>query len=303
MRNIKQIALIGYGYWGKRLLRYLQEQFDVVCVFGRSLKKEGIFTNRMEDAFTSKIDAVVIATPIDTHYEITKKALEAGKHVLCEKPLAQHSAEVEELMKLAEKKRLVLMTEFTYTFSKGLNHARKIIDNGGIGTLMAMELSLRYVGRFLKFDVYWLLASHMLSVLDMFISLDKLTFKKIEIIQGETGVIVFDGQIRGQIFVSINYPHRDSKVVFYGEKGTLIYNALESPACSLIRYIREVGVLANKLVVGKEEFQHDESNNLMCAMKEFANALEVGDMQRRNLKRAFQVTHILEMMEGEHGHR
>lgn len=296
---MKRIALIGYGYWGKRLLRYLWHHFDVACVFGRTVRKEGIFTNRIKDAFADGIDAVVIATPIDTHYELAKQALEAEKHVLCEKPLAQRSVEVQKLVELAKKKNLTLMTEFTYTFSKGLNHAKEIIDNDGIGTLMAMELSLRRVGRFSKFDVYWLLASHMLSVLDMFVPLDELiTFKKIEIIQGETGVIVFGGRIKGQIFVSINYPHRDSKVVFYGRKGTLIYSALGSPVCSLIRYTREVGVLANKLVIGKEEFQHDESNNLMCAVREFANVLEVGDTQGRNLKCAFQVTRILEMMEG-----
>lgn len=294
---MKRIALIGYGYWGKRLLRYLWHHFDVACVFGRTVGEEGIFINRIKNAFADGIDAVVIATPIDTHYEIVKQALEAGKHVLCEKPLAQRSVEVEKLMKIAKKKKLVLMTEFTYTFSKGLNHAKEIIDIGGIGTLIAMELSLRYVGRFLAFNVYWLLASHMLSVLDMFIPLDELAFKKIEIIRGETGVIAFDGRIRGQIFVSINYPHRDSKVVFYGTKGTLIYNALESPTVSLIRYTRKIGALANKLSAEKEEFHYDEGNNLRHAVSRFADALEAGDMQEENLRQAFRVTNILEMIE------
>ena len=294
---MKNIALIGYGYWGKRLLRYLEEQFNVVSVFGRSLEKEGIFTNRISDVFVDKVDAVVIATPINTHYEIVEQALKAGKHVLCEKPLSQHSVEVEKLMKLVEKEKLILMTEFTYTFSKGLLYAKNIIDNGSIGKLLAMELSLRYVGRFLKFDVYWLLASHLLSILDMFVPLDKLTFKKIEIIQGETGIICFDGQIKGQIFVSINYPHRDSRVVFYGDKGTLKYDTLDKMTNSLIKYRKKEGVLADELIVDRDGFQYDESNNLKHAVCYFANVIKVGNIKNSNLNRAFQVTRILEMLE------
>lgn len=288
----KRIALIGYGYWGKKLFLYLMERFDVVCIFGRSLKKEGIFTNKMEDVFANEIDAVVIATPIDTHYEIVKRALKMGKHVMCEKPLAMCSAEIKDLLELAKKEKLILTTDFTYTFSRGLNYIEKLIDKNDIGKLVAMELSLKRVGRFLKFDVYWLLASHMLAVLDMFVLLDNLVFKKIEIIRKETGIILFDGQIKGQIFVSINYPHCDSKITFYGTRGTLIYNATELPTVSIIQYDRKV----NELIIGKKEVQYDESNNLRYAVNYFANMLEVGEIQRENLERAFRVTNILEMI-------
>ena len=294
---MKNIALIGYGYWGKILLRYLEEQFNIVCVFGRSLEKEGIFTNRISDAFTDKIDAVVIATPINTHYEIVVQALKAGKNVLCEKPLTQHSAEIEKLMKLAEKRKLILMTEFTYTFSTGLHYAKNIIMDDGIGKLIAMELSLKKVGRFLKFDVYWLLASHLLSILDMFVPLNELRFKKFDIIHGETGVIFFNGRIRGQIFVSLNDPHRDSKVVFHGDKGTLTYNPLSKITNSVIRYGQRAGTLADKFIVSKDEVHCDESNNLRHAVCYFADTIEADDIKNSNLERAFQVTHILEMLE------
>jgi len=297
---MKRVALVGYGYWGIKLLQYLKESFDVVCVFGRSLKKEGIFTNRIEDAIVNGIDAVVIATPIDTHYKIAKRALKAGKHVLCEKPLTQSYIQAKELAELAKKENLTLMTEFTYTFSRGLNHAKKIVNDGNIGPLVAMELSLRYIGRFLNFNVYWLLAPHMLSILDMFVPLDKLTFRKIEIIHGETGAIFFNGSIRGQIFVSINYPHRDSRVVFYGARGTLTYSALESPAVSSIQYVRKKGLLAERLITKREEFCYDESNNLRYAVSYFANTLAMPNLHRKNLEQSLRVTSILESLEKQH---
>jgi len=271
-----------------------------LCGLQGTLKKEGIFTNRIEDALADKIDAAVIATPIDTHYEVVRQALESGKHVLCEKPLTQHFEEAKELTCLAEKNELILLTNYTYTFSRGLNHTKEIINNGGIGTLQAMEMSLKHVGRFLKYDVYWLLASHMLSVLDMFTPLEGLSFRRTSFICRETGVILFDGQVRGQISVSINYPLRNSSITFYGSEGTLVYDALESPAINLIQYTRKTKVASNELITKREWFHYDETNNLRHVVNRFADALKTGDMCRENLDRALRVTSVLEAMEGKH---
>ena len=294
-----KIALMGYGYWGHKLRPYLEEQFEVVKIFGRSLESGGIYTNHLSEALADDIDAVVIATPIDTHFEVAKQALEAGKHALCEKPLTQIAAEAIKLTRLAEIKKLILMTEFTYTFSLGLAYAKTLIESFGIGKLLAMDLSLRNVGRFLKYDVYWLLASHMLSILDMFIRLDKLNFKKTDLIPGETGTIAFDGPIKGQIFVSLNYPHKEARVVFYGTEGTLKYNALDSPAISFVRYRRARGVSSNKLICGKGELISDEKNNLGNAVSRFAGAIRSEELYRENLEQSLRVTTILEELEKE----
>ena len=99
------IALIGYGYWGKRLCRYLKEEkgFNLKYVCTRNNDK--IWADE-------SIEAVVIATPIDTHYKIAKMALLMNKHVLCEKPLSLKVEEVLELKKIAEQKNLLLLVPY-----------------------------------------------------------------------------------------------------------------------------------------------------------------------------------------------
>lgn len=298
------IALIGYGYWGQRLYRYLKsnENFFVKYVFGRSLKEDKEFTSDINKIWQDKdIRAVVIATPIDTHYSVIKEALLCNKNVLCEKPLALRTEEILELKTISEQKNLLLLTEFTYTFSKSLEKAKRIIDDGLIGEIESVQLSLKYAGRFLKYDVYWLLASHLLSILDMFIPLEKLNFNKVDFIKhngrAETGLLLFKSEkVSGEMTVSLNYPDRAAKVTIYGEKGTLIYTALSQPSLSISWYNRTEGILSDELVTKKEFYFFDEGNNLKYAVEYFHKALE--GSANSNIDTAIKVTKILEMLEG-----
>ena len=141
-----EIALIGYGYWGKRLYRYLKinKNFLVKYVYASSLKNKKEFINDINKIWNDeRIKAVVIATPIDTHYSLVKKALLHNKNVLCEKPLALKTKEVLELKRIAKQKKLLLLTEFTYTFSRSIKKAEKIIEDGLIGKIESMELASR----------------------------------------------------------------------------------------------------------------------------------------------------------------
>lgn len=290
---MNKCALIGYGYWGKRFLRYIQEKFDVKYAYGRTIKEGGIFTNDIDKIWNDKeVDSVVIATPIDTHYFVAKTALLHGKNVFCEKPLAQSSSEIIRLNEIATSNGLALATEFTYTFSKSLKTAQELVNNGVIGELQAMDLSLKYVGKFLKFDVYWLLASHLLSVLDMFVPISMLNFRKINFIDKETGIILFDGAIKGEISVSVNYPDRETKVIAYGSEGTMVYDGLSQPSLLYILYRKLEGALANELVLEDKNYFFDEFNNLMYAVEYFRDVL--AGNEQTNLTRALCVTKVLE---------
>lgn len=292
---MRKIALVGYGYWGKRLLRYLEDQFDVAYVCHRNADESGRFTPSIEKVLNSDVEAVVIATPIDTHYEIAKKALECGKHVLSEKPLAQASREVRELTEIASENELHVITEFTYTFSSGIQQAKKLVEGGMIGDLLSMELSLRYLGRFLKFDVYWLLASHLLAVRDMFVPLVENDFSLVEQISGETGVIEIAGKTPGYISVSLNYPQRETRIVLYGSEGTIVYDGINQPTLSLAVYRKKPGVLANEMIDHVQYFHHDEQNNLRNAALFFAGVLDGTNDATSNLQAALDVTKILEL--------
>jgi predicted dehydrogenase len=294
------IAQIGYGYWGKKLYRYLSADkklfLKYVCDF--SLQNNGKFINNLNIILEDKnIKAVVIATPIDTHYELVKKVLLSGKSVLSEKPLVLKLKEALELEKIADKKKLLLLTEFTYTFSKAVEKAKKIIDSGAIGKIESMELSLKYAGRFLKQNVYWLLAPHLLSILDVFVPLESLNFKKIDFIKHEnrteTGLILFrNKEVSGKITVSLNSPDKEMRVIIYGQKGTLVYSSMAEPALKFTCYKKTESVPGDKLITKEKSFFINEKNNLKLAVDYFYKALN--KQVKSNIDRAILITKILE---------
>lgn len=227
MQRITNTALIGYGYWGQRLYRYFKsnENFLLKYVFGRSLQDDKEFTSDLNKIWKDQtIQAVVIATPIDTHYSIVKKALLCKKNVLCEKPLALKTKEILELKRISEQNNLLLMTEYTYTFSCALLHAQKIIDEGVIGPVKSVCITIKQLGRFLDYDVFTLLGTHALSILDLFYPLRRCNFHSrtlmynTDLVTG--GLIHFESKDRdfsGYIDVSLHCPIREKKVVIYGE--------------------------------------------------------------------------------------
>jgi predicted dehydrogenase len=284
--NKINIALIGYGYWGKVLHKYLDtsSRFNLkhVCDSKTSL-----------DTVWPDVEAVVIATPIETHYPLVKEALLQGKHVLSEKPLTLSIKEGLELKKLAEDQGLVLVTEYTQTFSKSLKEATKI----DIGQLQAIDMVVRHLGRFMEHDVYWLLASHCLSILDMFTPLKSLKFQRNDYLKTEdrteTGVITFKGQdIKGQISLSLNYPGKDYQVVIYGSKGTIIYDTQQKHVLRVVWYKKIYKKLPNELTQEEKTFDIDESNNVKLAIDYFHNVIT--GKEKTNLDRALEITKILE---------
>ncbi len=296
------IAQIGYGYWGKRLYRYLKSHkgFNLKYVCAFNIKEEKEFIKDINKIWNDKtIKAIVVATPIETHYLFTKKALLCNKSVLCEKPLVLRKKEAIELKKIAEKRNLLLLTEFTYTFSKSLEKAKKFIDSDELGKIDAIEMSLKYAGRFLKYNVYWLLASHLLSILDVFISLKNLNFKKVDFIKHkkrtETGMILFQNKnASGKITVSLNYPEKEMKVIIYGQKGTLVYSSMIKPSLKFICYEKTEGILGDKLITKEKSYFIDEKNNLEHAVEYFYKALR--KQAKSNIDRAVLVTEILEKL-------
>lgn len=280
------IAIIGHGYWGSKLLKYVPEYFYVKYVADSKFDKSMIWNDR-------ETRSVIVATPIDTHYSIVKDALLHGKNVLCEKPLALKTERCLELKELSEKQRVALLTEYTWTFSKGLMKAQ----DTDIGTIKAIEMDIKHLGRFLRWDVYWLLASHMLSILDMFVPLATLEFKKIDFLKdrglAETGMILFKGgEVTGRINISTNYTEKETKVVIYGTKGTIIYEPLVRNSLRISWYEKTEGLLAKDLLTEMRTYCFDEMNNLKYAIEYFCRAIR-GNVET-NINTAISITKIIE---------
>ena len=283
-----KIALIGVGYWGSKLKKYveLNKHFDLkyTCDINSDLNK--VWNDK-------DVTAVIVATPNKTHYKIVKLALMHGKNVLSEKPLTLKTKECKELKKIASDNNLLLLTEYTYIVSKALNKAKVLIDKGKIGKILGIEMFVKHLGRFGGGNVYWLLGSHMLSVLDMFIPLEKLSFEKNDLVvskgQVETGIISFRGKVSGQIFLSLNYPKKEVKVIIYGEKGTMIYDPISQPTLSLGIYKRLKWII--DLSLQRKNFYIDEKNNLKYMIEYFYKTLT--GQAKSNVDRAISITKIL----------
>jgi len=172
------LAVIGYGYWGPNLVRNFQEtegvrvraccdldkkRLELVASKYPSIETASDFDRVL---LNPKIDAISIATPVATHYELARKALEHGKHVLVEKPLAASVAEAESLVDIAAKHSLTLMVNHTFIYTGAVRKMKEIVDSGDIGELYYFDSVRINLGLIQKdVNVLWDLAPHDLSIL------------------------------------------------------------------------------------------------------------------------------------------
>jgi predicted dehydrogenase len=173
-----RIAVIGLGYWGPNLVRNLHEVIDTEVAWVCDLDEGALElvgrrypavrrTTRLEEVLADPtVDAVAIATPVTTHAPIATAALEAGKHVFVEKPLAASSDEGRALIALAEQKGLVLMPGHTFLYSPAVNMVKKMITSGELGDIYFISTSRVNLGLHQKdVSVAWDLGPHDFSIL------------------------------------------------------------------------------------------------------------------------------------------
>lgn len=282
-------SLIGTGYWGSILKKHILEHpsFQLLQEGGSKYPKEKIWN----DPETS---LVVIATPVDTHFDITVKALKHGKNVLVEKPISLSSERARKIEKFATAKNLRVIVEYTMNFSPALNMlAEGEIDIGGIE---AYEMRVGHAGRFytdINKDVYWLLGSHLLSILDMFEPIDIFNFKPHTIIKNNeiatTGALIFE---RGILRGSLNHPRKECTVVIYGTKGTATWSSVHKPSLEVTWYKRTPKKLATNLIQTTKTFDTDETKNLDPMLDYVQQVLT--RKKETNLSRAIRITEVLE---------
>src|SRR5919197_571618 len=142
-----RVGLVGLGYWGPNLLRVLSGMSDVRLGWMCDLYAErlGHFerlypsvqaTTNCEDLFEDpRLDAVLIATPVFTHFDLASRALAAGKHTFVEKPLAPSTEQAEELVEVAAARNLALMCGHTFIYSPPVRAVKRILDAGELGDI------------------------------------------------------------------------------------------------------------------------------------------------------------------------
>jgi predicted dehydrogenase len=173
------VGVIGYGYWGPNLVRNFGDQPECRVVhiadadadrLAHAVRRyPGITTSRDAGGLLSDpaVDAVAIATPVSTHYELGMAALRAGKHVLIEKPLAATSEEARRLVDEADRRGLVLMVDHTFVYTPAVRKMRELTVAGELGDLYYYDSVRINLGLFQRdVNVLWDLAVHDLSIMD-----------------------------------------------------------------------------------------------------------------------------------------
>ncbi|OGK17073.1 oxidoreductase [Candidatus Roizmanbacteria bacterium RIFCSPHIGHO2_01_FULL_39_12c] len=173
-----KIGVIGYGYWGPNLVRNFFGNNDCKIIKVADTKPERLFllkkhypaikaVNQADEILNDRsIEAVVVATPVATHFPLGKKTLESGKHLLLEKPMASSLFEAEKLVELAKKKKKVLMVDHTFVYKDAVRKIKQMIDERIVGKLRYLDSTRTNLGLFQPdVNVLWDLAAHDVSIL------------------------------------------------------------------------------------------------------------------------------------------
>jgi len=242
-----RIGVIGYGYWGPNVVRNFhgQDKSQVVAVCDKSPQSLRRVRQAYHDMYVTEdaqevlsatnVDAVAVVTPVWTHYEIAKAALENGKHVFVEKPFTCTSAQAEELIELADRKNLKIMVDHTFLFTGAVRRIRQFIDDGTLGDLFYYDSTRVNLGLFQHdVNVVWDLAPHDLSIMGYLINAKP----EAVVATGErhlNGVadiafltIYYPNQLIGHINVNWLSPVKVRTTLIGGEKKMLVWNDLEA---------------------------------------------------------------------------
>lgn len=242
-----RIGIIGYGYWGPNIVRnfHTHDGSEVVLVCDKNSKcierlkrahPSMAFTTDANEVLKSpNIDVVAVVTPVWTHYELAKAALENGKHVFVEKPFTYSTSQAEELIELADRMNLKIMVDHTFLFTGAVRKIRELVETGALGDLYYYDSLRVNLGLFQHdVNVIWDLAPHDLSIMD-------------HVIREKPEAVVATGErhlngVEDVAFITVYFPKRiiahvnvnwlsPVKVrttLIGGEKKMLVWNDLEA---------------------------------------------------------------------------
>ena len=288
MKAFVTIAQIGTGYWGPNLLRNLisNERCKVKIVVDISKERRAVVkrlypsvhvSNSIDDILDdSEIDAVVIATPVSTHFELAIKLLEAGKHILVEKPMARTVEEVEQIEFLSLKKNLVAMAGHTFLYNSAVRYVKKVIDSGDMGDIRYVYSQRLNLGRIRSdVDALWNLAPHDISIIQYWLNdvdPEGVSRKGVDYIQDGIDDVVFlsvnyPDKVMAHVHVSWLDPHKVRKITVVGSRKMVVYDDMaENKVAIFDKGIDPLAVLGQNMDYdnpGSLEFNHRSGDVIM----------------------------------------
>ena len=319
------IAVVGYGYWGPNLARNVIERSDLElrALCERDASRGEAFSSRypgipVECDFENvladpEIDAVVVATPPQTHYPLVRDALMAGKHVLVEKPLATTYAHGCALVDLASERGLVLMPGHTFVYSPSVNAVGDLIRNGIVGEVFFVTSSRMNLGKYQRDGVICDLAPHDLSILMHWLDEPVVQVSTSGCTVFQQGVpetafitLTFASGITANIQVSWLSPRKVRQMVIVGSKRMVQYDdtASDEPVRVYDRGMDMDTAGGAPASFGEYQLTYrsgdviipriDAYEPLSLELQDFSSAIRTGSMPRSNSALGLEIVSVLE---------
>ncbi|MBS3114676.1 Gfo/Idh/MocA family oxidoreductase [Candidatus Woesearchaeota archaeon] len=239
-----KLGIIGCGYWGPNLVRNFNSINGVEIAYCADLDENRLshvkslyqkieitrdYNSILED---EEVEAVVIATPVETHYKIASDALKANKHVLIEKPITNNSKDAIELIRLAEKNKEILMVDHTFEYSAPVRKIKEILKSNELGKILTIDMIRVNLGLFQeKINVIWDLAPHDVSMLLYYLEETPLTARAIGQSYIRDGIeddaritLEFKDKIVANMHVSWLDPCKTRRTTIVGNKKMLVFD-------------------------------------------------------------------------------
>lgn len=310
----KKIAVIGAGYWGKNLVRVFHElgalyavcdsQKENLAEVQKTYKTPRLFSQWSEIIKSPEIAAVVVATPAITHYEITKMALLSGKDVFVEKPLSLHCQEAQELKKISEEKKKILMVDHLLHYHPAVVKLKEMVDKGVLGKLQYIYSNRLNIGKLRSEEnILWSFAPHDVSVI---LSLAGRSPKRVAA-EGEAylqeGIydttithLSFSDKLKAHIYVSWLHPYKEQRLVVIGNKAMAVFDDVqkEEKLCIYphkIEWINQAPV-ADK--AKKEVISIEAKEPLFQACSHFLKCLQTRERPLTDAAEAIRVLKVLQ---------
>lgn len=321
--DVLKMGVIGAGYWGPNLIRNFSQLggSDVIACADLSEDRLSHIKSLYHQIETTQdhrklldndeIDAIVIATPPKTHYDLAMDAIKAGKHVFVEKPLATSGEECEGLIEAAARQKLILMVGHTFVYTAAVNKIKEVIESGELGDVYYISTTRVNLGIFQDdINVIWDLAPHDVAILNYILD-DK---PENVAAQGHsyirTGVedvaflnIRYPGSIMAHIHVSWLNPNKIRNTIVVGSRKMLVYDDVSSLEKIRI-YDKGVTVQPHYDTFGEFQLSYrfgdifipklDDSEPLKVASQHFLDCINKGVVSRSSGVHGLDVVRIIE---------
>ena len=306
------IAVIGSGYWGKNLVRnfYRLGVLKLICDKNESIlnqfKKE--YTDvetclNLENVFDhDDVNAVVVATPAESHFEVARKALLAGKHVFVEKPLSLNETKGQDLVKLAERNELILMVGHILQYHPAVIKLKELINTGELGKIQYLYSNRLNIGKIRNEEnILWSFAPHDISVILMLLGempesvyATGGSYLQRKIPDTTLTTMDFPSGVKAHIFVSWLHPYKEQKLVVVGDKKMAVFDDVSQD--KLVLYPHRIDWLGRIPVASKEAAEvvsvlREEPLKLEC--QHFLECIKNDQQPRTDGKEGLRVLKIL----------